>query len=192
MSTAAARMRKELAILVVGLALVACGEPSTTGAETDAAPRGLLLTVRYVAEEVSRDSNSEEIQITLDGFALTYRQTRSGFGAENADDVKTTVKLSADEVDLVEAWIAEGRVMEIASVDDGAQVDPGPYHRLTIDVGIEHHGEKHEFSLSGIESARGSPTAFGQREDLGQAELLVTRLTDLVRAKRPQLFESKS
>lgn len=178
-------MRKELPILVVGLALAACGRQETTGAESGAAPGGLLLTVRCVAEEVSRDSNSEEIQISLDGFALTYKRSHGGFGAEYAAEVNTTVELSADEVDLIAAWIAEGSLMEIASVDDSSEVDPGPHHRRRIYIGIELHGEKHEFSLSGIESVKGSPTPFGQREDLGRAELFVSRLTDLVRAERP-------
>jgi hypothetical protein len=210
-------MRRKLATLAIGLTLVACEQQAATDAKTgeaapppgppketgladpaartdtsaDAAQSELVLSVRYTDEEVSRDSNSEHIQISLNGSALAYELTRSGFGAEHSDDVHATVELNGDELALIEEWIAEGRLMQIASIDDGSKVDPGPHHRHSITIAIELRGEKHEFSLHGVESVKGSPTAFGRRDDLARAELFVTRLTALARREKPRLFEPR-
>lgn len=184
-------MRRKLPVLAFGLTLAACGKPATIDAETGSAAADLALSVRCVAEEVSKDSSTEDVQISLDGSALTYKRSYGGFGAEHAAAVDTTVSLSGDEIALVKEWIAEGRLMEITALDDRSAVDPGPYHRRRIDIGIELGGERHEFGLYGVDRVKGSATPFGQRDDVGRAELFVDRLTDLVREKRAKLFEPR-
>jgi hypothetical protein len=181
------QIQKKLAVVVVGMALVACDKPA--GDATGATSSDLALAVRYTDDEVSKDSNRMDIRVSLKGSALTYELTRSGFGAEHTSDVNATVELRADEIARLEEWIAEGGLMQIESLNDTSQVEPGPHHRRSLSVFIERRGEKHEFSLDGIKSVKGDPTAFGEREDLREAELFVTHLTDLAREKSPRELE---
>ena len=185
-------MRRQLTTLIVGLALFACNENSMgTDDGSGPAPSDLVVSVRYSDDEVSKDSNGEVVQVSVEGSQLTYELAHSGFGAEYSTDVSTTVELSAEELARIERWIAEGGLGNIASLSDTSRVDPGPHRRRGLSVSIEIHGNKHEFSLDGITSVKGSPTAFGKRDDLREAELFVSRLTDLARARDPQAFERK-
>jgi hypothetical protein len=183
-------VRSDFTVPVAVLAVLACGGSFEVGEEVPA--RGdLRLVVQYTDEEVSRDSNGEEVRVSLTDHELTYERRRSGFGAEGTDDVHTVVRLDAEELARVESWLAEGDLLRATSLEDESEVAPGPHQRVGITVLIDLDAETHEFSLTGIRSVKGERTEFGRSDELARAMVFLGRLTDLVAAKSPATFGSR-